>query len=273
MNNVIEKELLRKAQLRMLEILIEVDRICRKNNINYWISDGTLLGAVRHGGFIPWDDDIDISMLEDDYEKFCNIIKTELDSDKFFIANKSNDRFCVSKYLKIRDRRSTFIEDVEDDNEKYHQGIFIDIFPMSYLNKNVKKYPKLYRFIARAKDLSLKTKGNFFKRLLKGIFIILGGREWSYCIYNGFFKAKSNTNILGYKFTFHNIYKTDDIFPLKEIKFEGYNFYSPKMPDRVLTMLYGNYMNLPPENDRVWHAKAIYLDTPCYFEKHLKSKR
>ena len=68
-----EGTLLRQAQLRMLNILLEVDKICRKNNLSYWIDYGTLLGAVRHKGYIPWDDDIDISMPSDDYKKFTEI--------------------------------------------------------------------------------------------------------------------------------------------------------------------------------------------------------
>lgn len=77
----ITPSVLRELQLIQLECLTELDRVCRENNINYSLDGGTLLGSVRHGGFIPWDDDIDIIMLREDYEKFFNICKTELDTD------------------------------------------------------------------------------------------------------------------------------------------------------------------------------------------------
>ena len=78
-----EGTMLRKAQLRMLDILIAVDKICRKHNIPYWLDYGTLLGAVRHGGFIPWDDDLDISMMKEDYDRFLTIASKEL-PEQFF---------------------------------------------------------------------------------------------------------------------------------------------------------------------------------------------
>lgn len=81
---VINNNILRKAQLRMLNILLEIDRICQKNNIEYWLAEGTLLGAVRNKGFIPWDDDIDICMLREDYNKFIKIAPKELNSEYFF---------------------------------------------------------------------------------------------------------------------------------------------------------------------------------------------
>lgn len=272
MDNIINKKNLREVQLRMLEILIEVDRICKKYNINYWISDGTLLGAIRHQGFIPWDDDIDISMLENDYKKFCKVIEYELDQSKFFIANRKHDKHCIPKYLKIRDRSSTLIEFIESENEKYHQGIFIDIFPMVYLNSNVKKIPKIYNYLSTRKDFDIRYEKNAIKKLIKKVFIYMGGRKLLTLMYWMLFKTYNKTNCIGYKYNFNNTYNVDDIFPLKTISFENYSFLSPSNPDGVLTMLYGDYMKLPSQENRVWHAKAIHLDTPCYFERYLKSK-
>ena len=83
-----EGSILRRAQLRELEILIEVDKICRKHNIEYFLDWGTLLGAVRHGGFIPWDDDIDISVRRKDYSRLCKVLKEELPENLAF-----QDRF------------------------------------------------------------------------------------------------------------------------------------------------------------------------------------
>ena len=81
------QEQLRKLQLTELEMLVEFDRICRKNNIHYILGYGTLLGAVRHNGFIPWDDDVDVFLMRDEYNKFCEACKTDLNTEKFFLQN------------------------------------------------------------------------------------------------------------------------------------------------------------------------------------------
>ena len=87
---MVDKKTLRKAQLIMLNELIELDRICKKNNINYWLDGGTFLGAVRHKGFIPWDDDVDVCMLEADYNKFLEKAVKELDSGYFIQTLKTD---------------------------------------------------------------------------------------------------------------------------------------------------------------------------------------
>ena len=129
---MVDKKILRKAQLIMLDELIEVDRICKKYNISYWLDSGTLLGAVRHKGFIPWDDDIDICMLQEDYEKFFSIAKKEL-NDKYFLQVKETDEMTTSPYMKVRHRDSILIEENFTEKEKFHQGIFLDIFLMNSL--------------------------------------------------------------------------------------------------------------------------------------------
>ncbi|MGN0346901.1 MAG: phosphorylcholine transferase LicD [Lachnospiraceae bacterium] len=111
------------AELRILE---EFDRICRENDLSYFIDYGTLLGAVRHGGFIPWDDDIDVSMLRDDYMRLCELAKTVV-KEPFFFQNSDTDNLVMS-FSKLRDERTAAIEFW--DNAAAHQGIFIDIFPM-----------------------------------------------------------------------------------------------------------------------------------------------
>ena len=123
-----EGSVLRRQQHRMLEILLEVDRICKKHNIRYWLSSGTLIGAVRHKGFIPWDDDLDIEMLLPDYERLMRVLPDELPST-MALQSQDTDPNYFFFYAKVRDRRSHLEEGNRYDRVGKEQGIYIDIFP------------------------------------------------------------------------------------------------------------------------------------------------
>ena len=119
---------LRKIQMVELEMLIELDRICRKNDIKYTIIGGTLIGAMRNGGFIPWDDDIDIAMLRNEYEKFRNACKKDLDRNRFYFQDHRNTKGYRWGYGKLRRKDSLFLRE-HQEHMPYEQGIFLDVFP------------------------------------------------------------------------------------------------------------------------------------------------
>lgn len=119
---------LRACQLKQLGILEEVDRICRKHHIPYWLDGGTLLGAVRHGGFIPWDDDIDLGMLLPDLQRFVEVAPAEL-SESLFLQTPESDPLNKEPIIKIRDLNSLYIEAGDTFDVSYEKGLFLDIFP------------------------------------------------------------------------------------------------------------------------------------------------
>ena len=119
---------LRRLQLNELEILLEMKRICEKYQLQYYLVGGTLLGAVRHKGFIPWDDDIDVAMPREDYERFAELCKTELKSDLFYQCPQTDKDYYLT-YAKIRKNNSFFYEERFQDAQ-FHKGVFIDILPL-----------------------------------------------------------------------------------------------------------------------------------------------
>ena len=119
---------LRRAQLKQLTILEEIDRICRKHSIRYWLDGGSLLGAVRHGGFIPWDDDIDIAMPLEDMQRFVEIAPKELREGLRLQTPETEDT--REPIVKVRDLNSFYVEGNEDFSLNYSKGLFVDIFPM-----------------------------------------------------------------------------------------------------------------------------------------------
>ena len=140
----IDKNTLRQIQKVQLEMLVEVDRICRLCGIKYNIIAGTLLGAVRHGGYIPWDDDADVALLRPEYEKFRQAVKYELDTSRFYFQDNRRTKGYRWGYGKLRRKNTLFLREYQE-HMPYKQGIFIDIFPLDgvpddYLLRSIKNF-------------------------------------------------------------------------------------------------------------------------------------
>lgn len=125
-----DNEILEKLHVVEVEILDIFVWICNKYNLKYYLCYGTLIGVIRHQGFIPWDDDIDVAMPLEDYNKFVKIAQSEL-GDKYFLQNDKTDKYFGRCFSKIRKNGTAFYSK-GDKNEKKHHGIFIDVFPLFY---------------------------------------------------------------------------------------------------------------------------------------------
>jgi lipopolysaccharide cholinephosphotransferase len=244
---------LRKVQLRLVDMLIEIDKICRRHNIQYWLDCGTLLGAVRHGGFIPWDDDLDIAMPTEDLSRFIEIAPKELPKN-LFLQNRSSDPNYYCSFNKIRDNNSLCITPGTDFSKEYNKGLFIDIFEVlpypnvsPHLQKTIMRwYKKIDLFMHNKQEVTLKN----HLAAISFPFINLGLN----CLWGILNLGKKNK--LGYEkhFSFYgNSYTKDMVFPLKDISFEGHTFLGPANPDCYLTCIYGDYMEIPPKEKRRIH--------------------
>lgn len=256
--NVIQDGRLRQAQLKMLRMLEVVDRICQKHQLDYWLDAGTLLGAIRHQGFIPWDDDMDIAMPRSSYDAFLRVAPAELPATMFLqTAHTDPGFFNMAVPLKIRDTTSYYVEKHETGNESYVHGIFIDVFVYDKLSANIKqrkrdkwKAKKLSRFLAGQCSQAVFGHYSDFYRLL-GRFLPKSMLEKSLNrIIQRNNKQTSPYLGRGYQCVGSNCLRQEDIYPLKRVRFETGEFNVPNHFDVPLSQQYGDYMSLPPQNER-----------------------
>lgn len=259
------------AQKTMLEILLEVHRICEKHHLTYWLEAGTLLGAIRHKGFIPWDDDMDISMPRKDYDRFLEILPEELDPE-FFLQTRETDPGYTFPFAKIRKNSTLLIETGETGEEPYHHGIFLDVFPMVHYEHGwfVRWMQWSYLFRDKKKKYrkgSLKRAlVTFYTNILMGIPSFISAKARNYFARHKESIGNDRSEFLSYDidFTYPCLTRRTDILPVRyaENVFEGHGFYLPADPHAVLVSQFGpNYMELPPEDQRKTHARKIVLDT------------
>lgn len=262
---MIDKETLDKLHQVHLELIDEVDRICREHDLTYFLDSGTALGAVRHAGFIPWDDDADIGMPRADYEKFMEIAPKEL-KPAFFLQNFKTEPGYFNFHAKLRKENTVF---PQRWTEAYkHRGIMIDIFPFDYVPdsyENAVKMVKKSRYIRWITDFryasrapkGIKKKVVYYavkllpKNICRRMFL-------NYC--NKYNDKPTNTmTSFTYRMTRKKeyIFKKSDLLPVKRVRFEDRSYCIMQNPDAYLKTMYGDYMQLPPENERVSHLEGI----------------
>jgi len=255
---MIDPKVLRKAQLIMLEMLIEFDAICKKHQLQYWLDSGTLLGAVRHQGFIPWDDDIDLSMPVEDYNKFLKIAESELSSEIFFQTSQTDKDFKFD-YVKLRSNKASVVEIHEKDKTvKYHQGVFIDIFPMLTIENteaNKELYDNTFKKIRDVSSISLHTPDGTDDPVKRAALVATLNQK-----HLGWEVKKSKVVYGGEMPDVAAWFDIDEVFPLTTMVFEGRSFPVPYNPDHYLDAIYSfDYMQLPPEDKRIIHAHSIEI--------------
>ncbi len=253
-----EGSLLRRQQMRMLELLVEIDRICRRHGIQYWLSSGTLLGAVRHGGFIPWDDDLDIEMMRPDYELLMAVLPDEL-PEHMALQTHDTDPTYFFFYAKVRDRRSVLSEGNNYDRMWKEQGIYIDIFPLEEQPLCIHRLSELsvghmYKIWRTCTDDAVGIRKvmrwfHFNRRYVFPVLRLLCRLSFT------------DTITHGMGIPYHPPRYARDIFPLTTMPFEGVEFPVPKDCDSVLRHHYGDYMKMPAEESIAVHcARLEFLD-------------
>lgn len=240
---------LRQYQLKLVNLLCEFDKICRRMGIKYWLSQGTVLGAVRHEGFIPWDDDIDVEMTYEDYKRFC---REFIDTDCYSLQTIHSDTMYPLPFAKFRDKTSSIPGGSQGIALLYKfQGPFIDIFYSEPRYKIVSKY--LNYFYVAAASCAIHIKNISIARPL--VFLLKNIGEKLSNLTRVIFKPfPGKTYGLGYGSHFYDVSSNIcDLFPLSTIIFEKHQFPGPRNPEKYLTGIYGDYMRIPDCKQRKTH--------------------
>lgn len=251
---------LRQCQLKQLSILEHIDAICRKHAIPYWLDAGTLLGAVRHGGFIPWDDDIDIAMKTEDLERFLAVAPQEL-PPHLHVQNPAAEP-TKEPLVKVRDLNSFFVEGSDNFATPYEKGVYVDIFPyVVYPNVSASFIRRITKGIARSRAILHKAHYYSFRSCAElfyfGAKLLCCKAIWS--VAKILFPA-SQSKRTGYAPILNgcgNSHLISTVYPLTTTTFEGKTFPAPAAIDTYLTDLFGDYMVIPPLEKRVIHSVFI----------------
>lgn len=269
-----DQAVLKKLQSIELEILKDFIDVCQRHSLVYYVAGGTAIGAFRHKGFIPWDDDIDVNMPREDYDRFLKYAETEL-SEKYNVQHIDNTDGYVLTFAKMNLKGTVFIE-ATDTNRRYEQGIFIDIFPMDKLPTDEKEQQKQIKktfFWARVISLSeyaLPKLPNNINPLISAVAKVALPVLHGVLRCFGFNARKAYRHYLKYAEKYNgtdeNYYidyacltplvtkvSHDDIFVGSTGEFEGIKVRMLLDHDRQLRVQYGDYMQIPPVDKRHNH--------------------
>lgn len=257
---------IKDVQIVCLEILKEIDRICKQNGILYWMEGGSMLGAVRHHGFIPWDDDLDIAMFRDDYNRFLEIASKEL-KENYFLQTHQTDPEYPLFYAKVR-KNNTFIDERSYQDLNIHKGIFVDIFPVDKMPikmSDIKKFCSLLRkeylfYLLLERKVNTKITDRFFImfKIIRFVFIPIS-------LFKEYFRRKFERNLqkfnsiknetytgsLSGSQLFKWVYKKEWHETFKKIRFEDMEVLIPGGYHDLLTNAYGDYMTPPPKEKQI----------------------
>lgn len=267
----------KEVQNKILDVMKYIDKICRENGITYFIMGGTALGAVRHGGFIPWDDDLDIFMTPDQYRRFKTVFE-ENKSDLFVIQEwRTSKRYL--EYAKVRMNGTTFIEEVFKDRKDIHQGIYVDIMILHKVPKNYfvqklvyfeSKFVTLYALSQR--NWRPKTKGQaVVLKLLK----ILPCKLMTEVAYHRIYKYDGMKNGFMYCYWITPAKFRNGLFDASffsepvDILFEDTMLLGSKKIKEYLNYRYGDYLKLPSEEARKAAVHAYLWDVNKDYKEYI----
>lgn len=268
-----DAELVKKLQQSQKMVLLELDRVCKKLNLTYCLAFGSSLGAIRHHGFIPWDDDIDVYMKIEDLEILHK--NADLFSEGFFLQHRDSDPEFGLMITRLRNSKTTLIEKNEIDRDINH-GIFVDIYPLfntPYKGFGAKKLliaSMIYRLMLYG---VVPQNRGFIMKLGSTILLKLTPKKIRKKLINSNYRIMKSSSKTGYISSLYgdeaNIRYPDSwFFPVKWVEFEDIEVPVEADPDKYLTATYGDYMKLPPIEQRVFHHGYAVIDFENSYTKY-----
>lgn len=269
-----------ELQLIEFNLLKSFIRVCEKYNLKYFLIGGTALGAVRHQGFIPWDDDIDVGMPREDYDRFLEVAEEEVSKDDIFLQTYKTDPNYIYNFAKLRKNGTTYVESLYKYTNMHH-GVWIDIFPLDGMSK--KEKPSLLKMKLRLLRIWLHTWASygrcgtrkiskkqpvkdFFSNILFGLIIFLFDLTNKQPVKKDKILRKIMYKDATYVANVQGAWFDKEIVPKKyfgegiHAKFEGIDVIIPTMYHEFLTHIYGDYMKLPPVEKRIAKHKTDGYD-------------
>ena len=260
-----QQDILDKLHKVEIEILDEIVRICEQHHLTYFLAGGTLLGAVRHKGFIPWDDDLDVAMPREDYERFCDLCKEEL-QDSYYLHSKEIDSQYWLPFVKVRKKGTIFDEALLKNVQNKFNGIWVDIFPLDYsVTENSKgKRCRTYLYKQLMYLISYRSHGVIPKKIISKSFFyatryinISTFRKWQDWLMTRENAQKERHFFVNFASQYRTIKQTMPIevyLPASKILFCGKMYSAPHDTEAFLKRLYGSdYMLYPPFEKRMTH--------------------
>jgi lipopolysaccharide cholinephosphotransferase len=265
------------VQDKILDIMRFIDQVCREHEIVYYIMGGTALGAVRHGGFIPWDDDLDIFMTPDNYGKFRSVFR--MIGSGWFVLQEWKITGDYLEYAKVRMNGTTFIEAVYQGRKEMHHGIYVDIMilhkcPANRLIQRLLFYASKYVTLAALSQRNWKPKTQL-QKLALGMLNILPNQSLSRHCYQLIYQYEGLERNFVYcyfitKARFYQGIFARDLFAAPvDVPFAGTVLMGPTDIRKYLEIRYGDYLRLPPEEQRREATHAQICDTEIGFEEYL----
>lgn len=251
-----------------LGVLVELDRICREHGLRYYLAFGTLIGALRHGGFIPWDDDIDVLVPRADYEQLLEHLREWRSDDRYDIA-VYRDGKSTFQYAKLVDTTTSATENYV--LEKYQVGLWVDLFPLDECPKHLTLHMKRYKLVGLVRELVIgdPSQGTtalrkLFKKVMQPLAKRIDVRRLSAAldhIARDSYKGRPTDkywDVMASGGKQRRFYKKSNLEPAREVEFEGIPCFIPKDSEQMLEIVFGDWRTIPPVDQRPTHMVEAY---------------